>query len=265
MNPAILGLENITTTPLSWAGTIPAKGLLVLGGAGVGVTSTVEDTDPGSLTIHNNRTLANVVIASLEDFGGGQLRVGASLSDCLTAGRHRTINGRLPDYYAGELDQLVIYNPEATGIEVSISAEQRMRSGSISGQGVGAHPGHGVLTLPLGSIDPDALDAGDIPIVVRVAWGRAVTLTSVKAFSAVPIVVTGGAALLDVLDSADATVLDSAVDLEALVAATLTAATLVDVDGVAVARDGFVDVSIDIDAFAGTAGDVTVELGVSIP
>lgn len=264
MNPAILGLENITTTPLNWAGTIPAKGLLVLGGAGLGVTSTVEDTAPGSRTSHKNRTLSNVVIASLEDFGGGQLRVGTSLADCLTAGLYRTVNGRSPDYYAGELDQLVVYNPEATGIEVSISAEQRMRSGSISGQGTGAHPGHGVLTLPLGDIDPAALDAGDIPIVVRVAWGRAVTLTSVSAFSAVPIAVTGGGAVLDVLDTAGDTVLDSTLNLETLVAATLTAATITG-GSASVLANGFVDLEVTLDAFVGTSGDLTLEMGVSIP
>lgn len=264
-----IAAEGIVATPLNYAGTIPAKGVLVLGGAGEGATVTTTDADPGTRRRYKNRTLTNIVISSLEDFGGGQLRVATSLKDCLTAGRYRTINGRSPDFYAGEVDQLVLYNPEAAGIEVSISAEQRWRSSAVNGQGGGSHPGHGTLTIPLGSVDPAAYDADSAPLIARIFRGQYRTwdITRVSVFSAVPIDVTAGTAELDVLDPDGTSILTAPVDLEGLTPATLTDATLVtpgdpgppEVDWAALARE-YYDLVVDLSAYAGSAGDITLEV-----
>lgn len=268
MTATQISAEGIVSTPLNWSGTIAAKGVLVLGGAGVGTTQTNDAMTPaGTLRTYENRTLANIVMSTTEDFGGGVLRVGTSLKACLTTGQYRTLNGRVPDYYAGEVDQVVIYNPGAAGIALTVAAEQRFRSSAVNMQGEGAHPGHGALTIPLGSVNPASYNATTAPIIARVGTGRWGALKRVSAFSAAPIVVTGGNARLDVEDSDGNSVLTGKLDLETLVAATLTDVTLVtpgdpgppEVSLYAL-KGSWWDLVVELTAFVGTAGDITLEL-----
>lgn len=260
MTANAISAEGIASIPRNWSGSIAAKGVVVLGGAGLWADVDNEAIDPaGTLRTFENRTLANITIATSEDFGGGVIRAAESLKACVTAGSFRTINPRMPDFYGGEVDQVVLYNPGASAIQVTVSAEQRFRSSAVNRQGEGSHPGHGALTVPLGSIDPAAFSASTAPLVVRVGDGRLMRVARVSAFSAVPIIVTGGEARLDAKNKEGATMLTGKVNLETLVAATLTNGTLVGTP--ATLRSwSYVDLILELTAYAGTAGDITLEV-----
>jgi hypothetical protein len=257
-------LADVRTRVRDWSGDIAGGSAIVLGSAGFSAVKTTTSLSPdGTLFTFESWAVANIVITNTEDSTAtDNLVVADSLAACLVGSGYGVaiVPPRTPRYTAADESQKVIFNPAVGAVGASITWEETAKPGFLNG----VHPGNGVITLPLGTIDPTAYDANTAPLMFRIQPGRGFVVTSAKVRSLTPIA-TAGDATIDLVRDDAASLATAPVNLETLVSGTLTAITL---EAAAadrtIAADGYLDIVIELDDFTGTAGDVTVELEVEL-
>ena len=239
-----------------------AAGEFVVLGTDQGAVATVTDNSPnGTDVTFATYSIRNLVVVNAEDpTSTDVLHVADSVALATGAAGPGVgvVYARVPRYTAADEAQKVIHNPNGGAVAFSLTWEETAKPGFVSG----VHPGNGVLTLPLGDIDPAAYDADSAPLRFHIEAGKKLRVDTLKVLSTdTVLVVTGGAGLLSLRKTGNVTITQAAVDLEALVLGTFTTATLK-----AAAADRTVEhdesmwVQVDLSAFAGTAGDVLIEL-----
>lgn len=251
---------DVPTRVRDWSGDIAGGDAVVLGSAGYGCTTTETDLSPdGTLFEFETRTVCNIVITNTEDATAtDNLMVADSLALALAGSGYgvAAVLPRTSRYTAADESQKVILNPAVGAVGATITWEETAKPGFLSG----SHPGNGVVTLPLGSIDPTAYDANTAPLRFRVRPSKRITVLSAKVRS-LTLIATAGDATLDLERDDAASIATAPVNLETLVSGTLTATTLEAATADrTIEADGYLDIVVALDDFTGTAGDVTVEL-----
>lgn len=257
-------LADVRTRVRDWSGDIAGGDCIVLGSAGFGATRTETSLSPdGTLFTFETWAVSNIVITNTEDSAStDNLVVADSLAKCMTGSGFGValLLPRTPRYTAADESQKVIYNPAVGAVGATITWEETAKPGFLNG----IHTGNGVVTLPLGSIDPTAYDANTAPLMFRLAPGRRFVVTSAKVRSLTAIS-TAGTATLDLVRDDAASLATAPVNLQALTPGALTAITLESlVADRTIAASGYLDITINLDDFTGSAGDVTVELEVEL-
>lgn len=244
------------------SGTLPTKGVLILGGPAP-QWADVSALAPGTLVPVTGTCLSHMVITNL---AAADATTNLSVADGMNTAVAGTGAGvgvvlpRAPRYTAGHEAQKVVYNAAVTGVDYTITYEETAVPGFVDG----GHPGNGVVTVNLGSIDPGAYDANTAPLHFRINAGRKWILTAAHVRSIVPIAPTGTATIA--LARTDATVTLAAFDLKTLVSGTSTAVTLKTAEASrTIDADQYLDIVIALGSYDGTAGDIMVDIAYTLP
>jgi hypothetical protein len=158
------------TDPHEWTQVIAPKGVILVGGGGLGgayVGSTAK--------VPSGYTARNVVVHNfsslVEDF---YLKFSKTIEGALVGSEHALISARGPLYSQGDFDQFVIYNPTTENITVSIQWD----ASGVPVSTNGGHPGHGSAALDLSGF------LGSVGTYeVSLPWGRARRLTGITFYT----------------------------------------------------------------------------------
>jgi hypothetical protein len=239
-----------------------AAGEFILLGTDEGATRTAVDNSPNGTDVYvTTRSIRNLVVVNAEDpTSTDVLHVADSVAHAVGAPGYGVgvVYARVPRYTASDEAQKVIHNPGAGAVAFSLTWEETAKPGFANG----VHPGNGVFTLPLGTIDPTGYDADSAPIRFHIAPEKRVRIDSLKVLAEdTVIIVTGGTALLTLNKTGGTALTQAPVDLETLVLGTLTPVTLAASEATrTVEHNQGLFVTVALSAFAGTPSDVTVEL-----
>lgn len=243
------------------SGSLSAGEFMVLGTDDGATTEVVDNSPDGTDVYFTTRSIRNLVVVNAEDpTSTDVLHVADSVATAigLPGAGVGVVYARVPRFTAADEAQKVIHNPGAGAVAFSLTWEETAKPGFVNG----VHPGNGVLTLPLGDIDPAAYDADSAPIRFHITPGKKLRVDTLKVMSTdAVLVVTGGTGLLSLRKTGGTTITQANVDLEALVLGTFTTASLkASASDRTVEHDESLYVQVDLSAFAGNAGDVLIEM-----